>query len=92
MFSKQVSLILTFLLFALSTVSYLIESKIGLMASLAAVWVIGLSYSLKQIEDRIVLFAFYLTIFTFLMARLFIDDFASGYKSTYTEAAQSVLH
>lgn len=92
MFSKQVSLILTFLLFALSTVSYLMESKIGLMTSLAAVWIIGLSYSLKRIEDRIVLFAFYLTIFTFLMARLFIDDFASGYKSTYTEEAQSVLH
>lgn len=92
MFSKNVSVLLTVLLFLISTVSYLVEDKLGLMVSLAAVWIVGLSYSLKRLEKRIVLFAFYITIFTFLMARLFIDDFASGYKSDYTEEAQSVLH
>ena len=92
MFSKNVSVLLTVLLFLISTVSYLMEDKLGLMVSLAAVWIVGLSYSLKRLEERIVLFAFYITIFTFLMARLFIDDFASGYKSDYTEEAQSVLH
>ena len=62
MFSKNVSVLLTVLLFLISTVSYLVEDKLGLMVSLAAVWIVGLSYSLKRLEERIVLFAFYITI------------------------------
>lgn len=92
MFSKQFSLASTIVLFIFSSICYMMEFKAGLMFSLAAVWIIGLLYSVKRIENRIVLLAFYLTIFTFLMARLFIDDFASGYDSDYSEEAQSVTH
>lgn len=92
MFSKQFSLASTMALFIFSSICYMTEFKVGLMSSLAAVWIIGLLYSVKRIENRIVLLAFYLTIFTFLMARLFIDDFASGYDSDYSEEAQSVTH
>lgn len=92
MYSKQVPIVLTILLLIISTITYYSEYKYGLMASLAAVWVIGLSYSIKRLEKRIVLLAFYVTIFSFLMARLFIDDFVSGYKSDYSEEARSVVH
>lgn len=34
------------------------------------VWVIGLLYSFKKINERIILFAFYLTFFNFLLGRL----------------------
>lgn len=78
--------------FIISIMSFVLEFKAGLMFSLAAVWLWGLSYTLKRLNDRVVLFAFHLTIFTFLMARLFIDDFASGYTSDYTENAQTVAH
>lgn len=92
MFSKQFSLASTMALLIFSSICYMTEFKAGLMFSLAAVWIIGLLYSVKRIENRIVLLAFYLTTFTFLMARLFIDDFASGYDSDYSEEAQSVTH
>lgn len=78
--------------FIFSIISYIMEFKTGLMFSLAAVWLWGLLYTLKRLNDRVVLFAFHLTIFTFLMARLFIDDFASGYTSDYSEGAQAVTH
>ena len=92
MFSKQISILLNILFIIISSVSYLFEYKLGLMISMASVWIIGISYSVKKIGDRVVLFAFYITMFTFLMARLFIDDFASGYKSDYSEEAHNVMH
>ena len=90
MLSKQFCCFLTIILIVLSSISYALEYKSGLMFTLAATWIIGLLYSVKRIENRIVLLVFYITIFTFLMARLFIDDFASGYDSDYSENAQNV--
>lgn len=90
MYTNRSALITPTVFFIVSIVSFIIEFKAGLMSSLAIVWLWGLAYTLKRLNDRVVLFAFHLTIFTFLMARLFIDDFASGYTSDYTEGAQAV--
>lgn len=90
--NNKTTLIAPTAFFIISIMSFIMEFKTGLMFSLAAVWLWGLFYTLKRLNDRIVLFAFHLTIFTFLMARLFIDDFASGYTSDYTKGAQAVMH
>ena len=90
MLSKQFCCVSTILLIFFSSICYMLEFKSGLMFALATTWLIGLLYSVKHIENRIVMLVFYITIFTFLMARLFIDDFASGYNSDYSVKAQSV--
>lgn len=81
--------IVTALSLVFGALSYFFQIRFALVIILMLLWGYCLLYSIKKINERVVLFSFLVTFFTFLLSRLFITTLFPFFQSDYTLGATS---
>ena len=73
----------------IASIAYYTHLKYLLVGVLILLWIYCILYSLKKINDRIVLCSFLLTFFAFLLSRTFVDTLLPDFESDYITNAIS---
>lgn len=76
----------------LSTISYVAHLSTVLVIVLMLLWIYCFLFSLIKINNRVTLFAFLVTFFSFLLSRLFINTLLPDFESDYTIEAANMAY